>query len=272
MVVFPNCKINLGLNIVSKRDDGFHNIETVFYPVGLHDALEIIPAPDGRFEMTMTGLPVPGDPETNLCFRAWKIMQAEFGLPPVRIHLHKVIPMGAGLGGGSSDAACTLSLLNRVFALGLDDDQLEQRARLLGSDCAFFIRNVPVAAHGRGDLFLPANPDLSGLTVVLAFPGIHVGTAEAYGSVTPSAPVNSPGEIADLPVGDWLGLLVNDFEGSVFQKYPEIARLKSEMYRKGAVYAAMSGSGSSVFGLFREVPDLSDAFRNTGTWVSPQPE
>ena len=262
MISFPNAKINLGLQVVEKRPDGFHNIETVFYPINLCDALEIIPSDKEGIEFDTTGTPVHGDPESNLVLKAARLMTDA----SLKIHLHKVIPMGAGLGGGSSDAAFALKLLNDLWQLEFTDSQLQDLARKLGSDCAFFIENRPVFAFGRGDQFESIDLDLSGYQVVVSVPDVHVSTPEAYAMVTPRKPKRSLKEIILLPVEEWKGTLINDFEKPVMAKYPVIREIKEELYNQGALYAAMSGSGAAVFGLFS--PQLavgSWQFANCGT-------
>ncbi|MCJ8166500.1 4-(cytidine 5'-diphospho)-2-C-methyl-D-erythritol kinase [Pontibacter sp. E15-1] len=249
MLDFPNAKINLGLYVTAKRPDGFHTLESCFYPVRWCDALEILPAAEETF--TMTGLPVPGDPDTNLCLKAYKLLQQDHQLPPVHMHLHKVIPMGAGLGGGSADAAFALRILDKLFALNLNAETLENYARKLGSDCAFFVRNKPVIASGRGDEFTPVTLDLSGYTCVVVYPGIHITTAEAYGSITPKEPNCSMGLLLKQDVHVWKEVLKNDFEEALFPKYPELPQVKAKLYAAGASYAAMTGSGSALYGLFK---------------------
>jgi 4-diphosphocytidyl-2-C-methyl-D-erythritol kinase len=254
MLDFPNAKINLGLYITSKRADGFHNLASCFYPVKWSDALEILPSPEVKFDMT--GLPVPGNPETNLCLKAYKILQRDFNLPPVHMHLHKVIPMGAGLGGGSADAAFTLRILNKLFELNLTAETLENYARQLGSDCAFFVRNKPVIATERGDVFTPVSLNLSGYACVVVYPGIHITTAEAYGSITPKAPTCTMELLLKQDVRVWKDVLKNDFEEALFPKYPELPQVKEKLYEAGAAYASMTGSGSAVYGLFKgEAPE-----------------
>ncbi|WP_299824920.1 4-(cytidine 5'-diphospho)-2-C-methyl-D-erythritol kinase [uncultured Pontibacter sp.] len=253
MLDFPNAKINLGLYITSKRPDGFHDLQSCFYPVKWCDALEILPAAEERFDMT--GLPVPGDPSTNLCLKAYKLLQRDFNLPPVHMHLHKVIPMGAGLGGGSADAAFTLTILNRLFNLSLPGEALENYARQLGSDCAFFIQNKPVIATEKGDVFAPTDLDLSGYTCVVVYPGIHITTAEAYGSIKPAEPAYTMEQLLKQDVSAWKDVLKNDFEEALFPKYPELPKIKEKLYAAGAVYASMTGSGSAVYGLFKEGPE-----------------
>lgn len=259
MLVFPNCKINLGLHVVNKRPDGFHNIETVFYPVNWCDALEIIEAPSapGGFAFSQSGLGIAGPPEQNLVYKAWKLMSAQKKCPSIAVHLHKHIPMGAGLGGGSSDAAFFINTFNEMFELGFSPEEATAMARQLGSDCAFFIRNRPVYAWGKGDEFSPIAIDLSGYYILLVFPGIHSNTAEAYRGLKPREPglrLNS--WLSSTPVAEWRQGLVNDFETSVFETYPEIKNLKGELYKAGALYAGMSGSGSAVFGIFEQEPDI----------------
>ena len=248
MLDFPNAKINLGLYITSKRPDGFHNLQSCFYPVNWCDALEILPAEELRFDMT--GLPVPGDPETNLCLKAYKLMQQDHKLPPVHLHLHKLIPMGAGLGGGSADAAFTLRILNKLFELNLSAERLEDYARQLGSDCAFFVQNKPVIATERGDVFTPIDMSLKGCTCLVVYPGIHITTAEAYSSITPKKPTCDMPMLLIQDVKVWKEVLKNDFEEALFPKYPELAQVKEKLYEAGAAYASMTGSGSAVYGLF----------------------
>ena len=249
MLDFPNAKINIGLLVTEKRPDGFHNLESCFYPVQWCDALEVVPADEERF--TMSGLPVPGNPDTNLCLKAYRLLQKDFDLPPVHLHLHKVIPMGAGLGGGSSDAAFTLKQLSALFELGLAPEVLENYARQLGSDCAFFIRNKPVVAVERGDVFRPAEVNLSGYTCVLVYPGIHITTAEAYGSIVPKKPTCGIGMYLKQDVKVWKEVLRNDFEEALFPRYPELQAIKEKLYAAGAAYASMTGSGSAIYGLFK---------------------
>ncbi|MDR0412841.1 MAG: 4-(cytidine 5'-diphospho)-2-C-methyl-D-erythritol kinase [Dysgonamonadaceae bacterium] len=255
MISFPNIKINLGLNVVSRRPDGYHNIETVFYPVrGWYDALEIVPAEKAPGGFFPTGIPVPDASAQNLVMKALALLKADYDIPEIDVHLHKNIPLGAGLGGGSSDAAFMLSLLNDFAALRLSGEQLERYASRLGADCPFFIRNQPVFAEGTGNVFTPVAVALRGYCLVVVKPDIHVSTQEAYAGVTPRQPVVSIREIIRQPVSRWKDRLANDFEESVLARHPEIGAIKQRMYDRGAVYASMSGSGSSVFGLFEEAP------------------
>lgn len=239
MIAFPPCKINLGLNVVRKRSDGYHDIETCFYPVPWTDILEVIPS--DKFEFTMSGNSIPGN--DNLCVKAYDLLKP----PPARIHLHKIIPTGAGLGGGSSDAAWTLRLLNDVFNLGLKNEDLKRHAAKLGSDCSFFIDDVPMIGSGRGEVLLPANVNLKGKFIVIVKPDVHVSTVEAYSGIVPK---ESTLDIETVPFDEWRNHLKNDFEESIFRKHPAIAVIKDGLYRAGANYASMSGSGSAVFGIF----------------------
>lgn len=256
MIWFPNAKINLGLNVVEKRSDGFHNIETVFYPAPWRDALEIIEDRYGlrseKIKISFSGIRVEGDPEKNLVARAFSLLDQLFDLPPVKIHLHKAIPMGAGLGGGSADAAFTLKGLSELFALKLEEEKLVALAAQLGSDCAFFIRNRPAFATQKGDRFEDCGIDLSAYKMIIVWPGIHSNTAEAYAGIAPARPAQSCRDIVLKYISHWKEELENDFEKTIFARYPEIGRVKEKLYSAGAVYAAMSGSGSAVFGLFRE--------------------
>jgi len=246
VISFPNAKINLGLHVTEKRPDGFHNIETVLYPIPITDILEIILSEKKGIAFTATGTPIPGDPEKNLVLKAVNLI-SDTGY---RIHLHKIIPTGAGLGGGSADGAFALKLLNDLWKLDLSVAQMQDFARRLGSDCAFFIENRPVFAFGRGDRFEPMAPDLSEYRIVIVVPPVQVSTPEAYSLVTPRQPLHSLKEIISQPVEEWTGLLTNDFEEPVMNNYPVIREVKEELYRQGAIYAAMSGSGAAVYGVF----------------------
>lgn len=262
MLTFPNAKINLGLNITEKRPDGYHNLETVFYPIPIEDALEITElqgASGEKFRLHQAGLEIAGEADNNLVVRAYKLLDEQFHLPPTDIHLFKHIPSGAGLGGGSADAAFMLKLLNEQFGLALTDETLEEYAARLGADCAFFIKNRPVYAEGIGNLFSPITLSLKGYRLWLVKPDIFVSTRDAFARIKPRRPQASLREIVKLPVEEWKACMVNDFEESVFPQFPAIGEIKEEMYRQGAVYASMSGSGSSVYGLFKadaEVPEV----------------
>jgi 4-diphosphocytidyl-2-C-methyl-D-erythritol kinase len=249
VIVFPNGKINLGLNIVEKRPDGYHNLETLFYPVGVKDVLEIIPSPS--FECKFYGEPIDGEAENNLCVKAYRLLKNGYPhLPLLKIGLLKNIPLGSGLGGGSADGAFTLRLLNELFHLDISQAQLIQYAVQLGSDCPFFVLNKPCFASGRGEILEQANISLEHLHIVLVHPGISVSTAWAFSNIKPSTPVKPIRKIVLQPVGTWRNQLLNDFEAPVFAKYPQLKEIKEKLYALGAVYASMSGSGSSLFGLF----------------------
>jgi 4-diphosphocytidyl-2-C-methyl-D-erythritol kinase len=256
MISFPNAKINIGLNVTERRPDGYHNIETIFYPIKINDALEIIEADKLSFESS--GLEIPGRVEDNLCIKGYHLLKKDFDIPPVKIHLHKHIPIGAGLGGGSADAAFFIRLLNQYFNLGLTEIQMMAYARQLGADCAFFIQNRPVFAFEKGDEFEPVKLDLSTYKIVLVMPPVHVSTGEAYSGVKPAPVKESLMELIYLPVTEWRKHIKNDFELSVFKNHPVIRGVKAALYEAGALYAAMSGSGASVFGIFKETPDLGE--------------
>ncbi len=250
MVSFANAKINIGLQVLNRRDDGYHNLETVFYPLNIHDVLEVVEASETRF--IPSGLPIPGDGQNNLCLKAYRLLQGVFDLPPVHIYLHKAIPIGAGLGGGSADAAFLLKLLNDKFQLGLNESQLFGYATPLGADCAFFIRNRPVLATGIGDVMKDVALDLSSYRLVVVKPDIHVSTADAYGTVKPNPEGRGLEAAIAQPVETWRDTIFNDFEAGIFAKYPEIEAVKTLLYENGAIYAAMSGSGSAVYGIFEK--------------------
>ncbi len=252
MVVFPNAKINLGLNVVKKRDDGFHDLETVFYPISLCDVLEIVKSDD--FDFQTTGITIDAPWNENIAVKAYNLLKSEFNLPPVNIHLHKVIPFGAGLGGGSSDAAFMIKALNQLFQLNIEDEEMETFASFLGSDCAFFIKNKPAIAFGKGNLLSPIPLNLSNYTIVVVKPAFSVNTATAYQNIKPQESTFHLTEIANIPVEKWEIILKNDFEQPVFKQHPQIGKIKNKLYEKGAVYSAMSGSGSAVFGIFSHSP------------------
>ncbi len=250
MVTFPNCKINLGLRILNKRNDGFHNIETIFYPIPLKESLEIIET-ENELQFSTSGIPLPEQSENNLCIKAFNLLKKDFSnLPAVKIHLHKNIPIGAGLGGGSADAAFTLTLLNQKFNLQLTADKLKYYAAQIGSDCSFFIDNSPCFATGKGEILEKLNLDFSGYKILLIHPGIHVATSVAYSIVQSSVPKISVKTIIQQPIETWKENLINDFEIPIFKIYPELKKIKKNLYNAGAIYASMSGSGSAMFGIF----------------------
>lgn len=252
MVVFPNAKINLGLNIVNRRNDGYHNIESVFIPVMWRDVLEIVPAKGMETTLTVTGRGVNCPAEKNLVMKAYRALNEVTPLPAVDIYLRKIIPDGAGLGGGSADAAFTLSALNDLFALGLNKSQLAGIASSLGADCPFFIHNRPMLATGTGTELSEFDiPHLSGLTILIVKPDVHISTAVAYSGVTPKTPSTPLCRLLDMPVENWSGLVHNDFEISLKDNFPILTKIKDELYSRGAVYASLSGSGSALYGLFK---------------------
>jgi len=264
MVSFPPCKINLGLHIINKRPDGYHNLETCFYPVPWTDILEIVPADAAAF--TCSGNLIPGIPEGNLCVKAYDLLRKEFILDPVKIHLHKIIPTGAGLGGGSADAAHTIRLLNELFQLKLSQEKLMAYAAKLGSDCAFFIQDHPMLGTERGGILSKISVPLNRKYLVLITPNIHVSTAEAYAGIYPQQPEHSIQHIVSGSITAWKLLMKNDFEESVFRKHPAIRKIKEKMYSLGAIYASMSGSGSTVFGIFETEVNPGNEFPETTVW------
>ena len=266
MIAFPNCKINIGLRVTEKRSDGFHIIETVLTPIPWEDILEIIPSDTSETELKSTGIRVYGNKENNLCVRAYKLLADDFQLPPIKIHLHKILPIGAGLGGGSSDATFSLILLNKIFNLKLTDEKLESYAAKLGSDCPFFLYNKPVLATEKGDHFQPISIKLKGLHLVVIKPRVHVNTAEAYSWIKPQKRTSSLVNELKLPLAEWKNTIDNDFEKPVFERYPTIRNIKNRLYKLGAIYASMSGSGSSVYGIFEEEKHLNTYFRSSTVW------
>jgi 4-diphosphocytidyl-2-C-methyl-D-erythritol kinase len=275
LVVFPNSKINLGLSVLNRRNDGFHNLETVFYPLPIKDVLEIIPAPDNNLspsqkpsqvQFSSSGLSIDGDSNSNLCVKAYHLLQQDFPeLPSVLMHLYKHIPMGAGMGGGSADGAFVLKLLNTMFNLGLSDAALIKYAAVLGSDCPFFIENRACLAEGRGEILQPLTLDLSKYSFVLVNPGIHINTGWAFSqlALTDTVTVKPNLHIKELvqdPLPTWKDRLINDFEKPAFSKYPEIKAIKDTLYHAGALYASMTGTGSSVYGIFENTTPSALAF------------
>ena len=260
LLTFPNAKLNLGLYITARRPDGFHTLESVFVPLPWTDALEVLPAPAGKSEttLTLTGRPIPGDPETNLCRKAYELLKANFNLPPAQMHLHKVVPIGAGLGGGSADAAFALAALNRLFALNLSLEELLNYARRLGSDCAFFLENKSVLAVGKGDEFEPIELDLAGTAAVVIYPDLHISTAEAYAAIMPSQPRHELRVALAAPMRTWRATVSNDFEEALTPHYPVLAVVKKRLYDAGATYASLSGSGSAVYGLWPGQPQAPE--------------
>ncbi|UZR93582.1 4-(cytidine 5'-diphospho)-2-C-methyl-D-erythritol kinase [Chondrinema litorale] len=254
MLVFPNAKINLGLNILNKRPDGYHNIASCFYPVEWCDVLEIVHS--DKLEVSLTGIPIPGNKDQNLIVSAYHLIKQDFDISPVKIHLHKVIPIGAGLGGGSADCAFAIKVYNELFKLDLSTQQMEEYAGKLGSDCPFFIENKPVNVSGTGNIFEKTELSLAGKHILLVYPDLHISTVHAYSGVLPNEPQIKNADILNQPIKNWKDNLVNDFERSVFPQFPATEKLKSSMYEHHAIYVSMTGSGSAVYGIFEEKPDI----------------
>lgn len=270
MILFPNAKINIGLDILRRRPDGYHDIETVMVPTGWTDILEIVPGTGNETTLTVTGHSIACPTEKNLVMKAYRILESLTPIPPVDMYLHKAIPDGAGLGGGSADAAFALKGINEVLALGLHDDQLESLAAKIGADCPFFIRNRPVLCHGTGTEMRPSPIDISGFTVAIVKPQESVSTAEAYAGVTPAIPQQPLCDRLLSPTHSWKNTVLNDFESSVIAKIPYVGRIKSRLYEMGAVYASMSGSGSAVYGLFENdilSDDIAGSFPDCATFT-----
>lgn len=266
MILFPPAKINLGLRVHSKRSDGFHELESCMFELPLHDVLEVLPS--RVLEFHSTGLSIDGEQENNLCVRAFRLLQSEHNIDPVYIHLRKIIPMGAGLGGGSADATYVLLALNTIYNLKLSIDQLKDYAAQLGSDCAFFVEGGVQYSEGRGEVLSPLNLDLSGKYIKIVNPGIHINTAEAFANVDHDVAKGQPSvkEVLKKPVSVWKEKLINSFESYVFGKYSEVELLKNKMYDQGAEYSAMSGSGSTIYGIYDQKPE---AFGESLEWVFP---
>ncbi len=265
MVVFPNCKINIGLDILEKRADGFHNLETVFYPVPWMDILEIIPSEKEEFIFEGNAIDCPLN--DNLCYKAYQLLKNDFSIPAITLFLYKNIPSGAGLGGGSADAAFTLTTLNQLFSLKIDDEKLQQYVSKLGSDCAFFIKNKPVFASGKGNIFSETDLNLQGYYLLIVKPQIHVSTADAYQMITPEFPKIYLKEAIKKPISEWKSCIKNDFESPVFTRHPKLEIIKNKIYSLGAKYATMSGSGSAIYGLFENKIDFKKEFPSEISWM-----
>jgi 4-diphosphocytidyl-2-C-methyl-D-erythritol kinase len=255
MIGFANAKINLGLRVVGKRKDGFHLLETVFYPVPWQDSIEILPAEQNS--ISIVGHTIPGPMDQNLCSKAYQLLAKDYSMTNVAMYLHKHIPIGAGLGGGSSDAVQVLKLLDQLFHIGLNQEQMHQYALQLGADCPFFVENVPCLATGIGDILTPINRSLKGYWIVILKPSVFVSTAEAFAHIQPKPSESDLHDSIQRPVEEWEGTLLNDFEDSIFKRYPVIASAKALLVEKGALFASMSGTGASVFGLFTNKPDFA---------------
>ncbi len=263
MIVFPNAKINLGLNVISKRPDGFHNIISVFYPIPYCDVLEAIILPhqaNGAIQISYSGIEIPGNPEENLIKKVHQFIAQDYLLPAITVHLHKIIPMGGGLGGGSSNAAFYIKLLNDLAELNLSWGEMHHYAKKTGSDCSFFLINKPCLVTQTGTELEPLQLDLKGYFLQLIFPGIHIPTPQAYAGIVPAMPKINPEEIIHRPIHEWKNFLFNDFEKQAFKNHPILEKIKNQLYQNGAVYAAMSGSGSTMFGIFEKEPLHSAIF------------
>lgn len=257
MVVFPNAKINLGLNVAERRNDGYHNILSVFYPIGLTDVLEFVKNVDSDTDrITYSGLPIPGNPAENLILESLKLIREVQFVPALKIHLHKIIPMGAGLGGGSSDGTFFLKALNEEFQVGLTEEKLEELALKLGSDCPFFVRNIPLSVSGRGELFEEIGVNLEGKYIALVFSDLHISTGAAYREMELKTPAIPPAEVVNrMNITEWSKYLANDFENHAFLEHPQLRQTKSQLYEMGALYASMTGSGSTIYGIFDSIPN-----------------
>jgi 4-diphosphocytidyl-2-C-methyl-D-erythritol kinase len=254
MLSFPNCKINIGLNITHKREDGFHDLETIFYPIyNYKEALEIIEAKEFSIKTTGTNLQI--DVEANIVTKAFRIIKNEYKIPNIKIHLHKTLPFGAGLGGGSADASFMLQLLNKNFELNISEEQLLNFALQLGSDCPFFIKNKPMYAQGRGEIFEEINLNLAGKFICVITPNMHISTADAFKNIKPNIPKQNLKNLVEQPIQNWQDTIVNDFEKTVFIAHPKLTLIKKNLYANGALYASLSGSGSSVYGIFENEID-----------------
>lgn len=265
MVVFPHCKINLGLNVVGRRADGYHDLVTCFYPVGWEDVLEVVPSTS--FALHQHGQIIPGAETDNLVVKAWRLLKEAFDIDPVEIHLLKHIPVGAGLGGGSSDGAFTLRALNDLFSLNLTTEQLAVYAGKLGSDCAFFVYDKPMIGTGRGERLEAVNVNLRGMHLAIVKPEIHISTADAFKMITPRKPEADIRSIVEgYPVSAWKDLLVNDFTSVVFGRYPLLSAISERLYACGALYVSLTGSGSAVYGIFDAEVELSEEFREYTYW------
>jgi 4-diphosphocytidyl-2-C-methyl-D-erythritol kinase len=267
MILFPPAKINLGLNVLHKREDGYHEIESCMIAIPFYDVLEIIPAK--TFEFQQSGITIAGDSEDNLCVKAFRLLEQNYAIPPVSIYLRKIIPMGAGLGGGSADASYVVKAIVALYKLGISEDEQRELVTKLGSDCPFFISSQPQLAIGRGEILQPIAVDLKNYYLKLINPGIHIGTKEAYDGIQFSDDSSSVAAILDEPIENWKSQLKNDFERTAFKNHPTLAQIKASLYEEGAIYAAMSGSGSTLFGIFKEEPKLTFSNENYLELIRP---
>ena len=266
MIAFPNAKINIGLAVTAKRPDGFHTIESVMVPVRMNDILEMIISPNQEFSFSFSGIPLPGDYKNNLVYKAYQLIKKDFSLPEVHIHLHKIIPIGSGLGGGSSDAAFALKLLNQLFDLEIPASRLNDYAAKIGSDCAFFIQNQTAFATGKGEILEPLTLDLDSYSIVIIKPDIHISTALAYSWIRPAVPEIPPEQLVRLPVNEWKGKVINDFEPEIIKRYPIIETIRDHLYEIGAAYCSLTGSGAAVYGLFEKGTNPALNFPGCFVW------
>jgi len=268
MILYSPAKINLGLHVLDKRSDGFHNIQTIMHLTGLSDILEIIKSNHDKqgLRFSQSGMELEPVSSKNLCISAWEAFQQEVGLPPLAMHLHKQVPVGAGLGGGSSNATFTLMGINRIMGNLLPMDTLHRMASSLGSDCPFFLHDRPMLAEGKGELLTPLELGLSGMKLILFHTGIHISTSDAYAGIGPSPGKMDLHELPQHPVQAWKEILFNDFEVPVFKRYPELDSLKRSIYAAGAIYASLSGSGAALYGIFEKEPDLPGEIQPTVLW------
>ncbi len=266
MLFFTNAKINIGLNIVEKRPDGFHNLETLFYPIQIKDALEFVET-QGKTTVQTSGIKLSVPEEENICYKAYKLMAKYYKLPQLNIHLHKVVPIGAGLGGGSANAAILMKELNNAYNLGISIKRLEELASYIGSDCPFFIQNKAVFARGRGEVFETVDLDLSNYYIYIIKPDISISTSAAFAGITPHKPAVSIKKLISKPIEQWRDYIINDFENNIFKQHPMLGEIKQNMYDIGAVYASMSGSGSAVYGIFSQEPKLIAKYKDVFNWI-----
>jgi len=262
MICFPNAKINIGLNITGKRTDGYHNLETVFYPVSLKDILEFVETKNNKTTITVSGTDLKIPDNDNICIKTYNLLKKDYKLPALNIYLHKNIPHGAGLGGGSSDAAFFLKSLNEYFSLNIEENKLIDYAVQLGADCSFFIKNKAVFAEGTGNLFKDINLSLSGYFIAIVKPDFSISTKEAFQDIIPKTPEISLKSLIQQPLENWKNTIVNDFETGIFKKYNFLYKIKQKLYDNGAIYASMSGSGSALYGIFKDKPGLKKQFSN----------
>ncbi len=272
MISFPNAKINIGLNVLEKRTDGYHNIESIFYPVKWCDAIEAIQEEgNGIINISTFGIPIQGSPESNLCVKAYNLLGIKHKLPSLHLWLLKCIPMGAGLGGGSADAAFFLNLLNNLFLLNISKKELKAYASQIGSDCTFFIENKPALVTETGNISNPIKLDLNSYYIAIVYPQIHIDTKNAYSIIESHKRQSSLSDLIQAPIDNWKETITNDFEEPIFKANPSLAELKNLLYQQGALYASMTGSGSAIYGIFDKKPELTDLPSSYKIWInSPQ--